>query len=92
MWWRLPPAAYHSLALKSDGVVVAWGAGTNNTGGSPDFGQSQVPAGLSNVVAIAGGGYHSLALRADRTVAAWGAGTNDTGGSPDFGQSLCPVG
>ena len=35
-------------------------------------GQSDVPAGLSNVVAVAAGGQHSLALKADGTVVAWG--------------------
>ncbi len=55
---------YHSLTLKSDGTVGAWGSNSQ--------GQSTVPAGLSNVVAVAGGGYHSLALKSDGTVAAWG--------------------
>ena len=48
---------YHSMALKADGTVVAWGAG-----GDASFGQTAVPAGLSNVVAIAGGNVHSIAL------------------------------
>ena len=56
--------AYHSLALKTDGTVVAWG---NN-----DYGQTSIPLGLSNVVAIAAGVDHSLALKADGTVVAWG--------------------
>jgi len=46
------------------GTVTAWGDNS--------YGQTNVPAGLSNVVAVAGGYYHSLALRADGTVAAWG--------------------
>ncbi|MEY2881209.1 MAG: hypothetical protein RLZZ15_3589, partial [Verrucomicrobiota bacterium] len=33
---------------------------------------SMVPAGLSNVVAVAGGANHALALQADGTVVAWG--------------------
>lgn len=55
---------FHSLALKDDGTVVAWGEN--------DCGQTNVPAGLSNVVAISAGSYHSLALRNDGTVVAWG--------------------
>ena len=55
---------YHSLALKYDGTVVAWG---DNSAG-----QTNVPAGLSNVVAVAAGGFHSLALKNDGSVVAWG--------------------
>ncbi len=55
---------YHSLALKQDGTVVAWGDNSD--------GQTNVPSGLSNVIAVAAGGYHSLALKQDGTVAAWG--------------------
>jgi len=56
--------ALHSLVLKADGTVIAWG---NNT-----YGQTAVPATATNVVAIAGGAYHSLALKLDGTVVGWG--------------------
>ena len=58
----------HSLALKSDGTVVAWPGGS----------ASAVPTNLTNATAIAAGYSFSLALRSDGTVAAWGssAGTN----------------
>ena len=46
------------------GLVVGWG--DNNVL------QSQVPAGLTNVVSVAGGYLHSVALKSDGTVAAWG--------------------
>jgi len=46
--------------------------------------QTNVPAGLTNVTAIAAGGYHCLALTADGTVKAWGDNT--------YGQSSVPVG
>lgn len=55
---------FHSLGLKRDGAVVAWGAN--------ESGQAAVPEGLSDVVAIAAGGNHSLALKRDTTVVAWG--------------------
>ena len=53
--------SFHSLALTSDGTVVAWGE------------PNTVPAGLNDVVAIAAGGGHSLALKNDGTVVAWGS-------------------
>jgi alpha-tubulin suppressor-like RCC1 family protein len=50
--------AHHSLALKSDGTVVAWGCG----GIFPPHKQCSVPAGLSGVTAIDGDGAQSLAV------------------------------
>lgn len=55
----------HSLALKTDGSVRAWGF--NN------HGQTDVPAAAqSGVMAIAAGLHHSVALKTDGTVVAWG--------------------
>jgi hypothetical protein len=54
----------HSLALRSDGTVVAWG--DNGSG------VSTVSADLTGVIAIAAGGRHSLALKSDGKVVAWG--------------------
>ena len=55
------------LATHAAPEVTAWG---NN-----DCGQTNVPSGLSNVVAIAGGEYHSLALTAEGRVVGWGYNT-----------------
>ena len=68
--------AWHSLALRANGLVVSWGNDFN--------GQSDVPSDLTDAVAIAAGAFHSLAIRANGTVAAWGA--------DDYGQSSVPVG
>ena len=64
----------HSLALKGDGTVVAWGCGAG-----ADLGQCSVPSGLSGVTAIAAGGSHSLASKGDGTVVAWGCAGYDAG-------------
>ena len=75
----------HILALRADGTVVGWGAGLiNDPSDGIDYGQSIVPANLSNVVAIAAGFAHSLALRADGTVVAWGDNT--------YGETTIPTG
>jgi RHS repeat-associated protein len=68
---------YHSMALKSDGTVWAWGQNVNgqigiNSVATPQKNPVQV-TNLSDVVAIATGGQHSMALKADGTVWGWGA-------------------
>ena len=66
---------YHSLALKADGTVVAWG---NNF-----YGQTDVPVELTGVVAISDSDIHSLALKADGTVVAWGYNNSGQMDAPD---------
>ena len=56
------------LALRADGTVVAWGI----DGQWKTAWATNVPAGLTQVVAVAAGPHHNLALRADGTVVAWG--------------------
>src|SRR5215472_11014367 len=58
------------------GTVVAWGAN--------DAGQTTVPSGTTNVIAVAGGASHSVALKGDGTVVAWGFNVS--------GQTNVPVG
>jgi alpha-tubulin suppressor-like RCC1 family protein len=58
----------HSLAVREDGTVAAWGGVSS--------GEVAVPSGLTNVVQLAGGLSHSVALKADGTVVAWGYGNS----------------
>ena len=81
---RISAGGSHSLALCSDGAVVAWGENGNGQLGN-DTTVDAVQPGLVNTVvglsALAGkvvtqisaGGAHSLALSDDGSVAAWGS-------------------
>ena len=66
---------YHTVALKSDGTVAAWGYDY--------YGQTTVPAGLTGVTAVAAGAYHTAVLKSDGTVVAWGMNY--------YGQSAVPA-
>jgi hypothetical protein len=66
---------YHSLALKSDGTVVAWGDDSD--------GQTDVPAGLKGVTAIAAAEFYNLALVPGRTLAVSTASSAVAGASHD---------
>jgi len=55
-------------------TVVAWGQN--------DYGETNVPAGLTNVVAAAAGYTYSLAIRNDGTVTGWGSNSANPPGVP----------
>jgi len=66
----------HSLALLSNGTVVAWGAdGDGQLGDGSIESSSEAPvsvSGLAGVTQIAAGGNHSMALLDGGTVTTWG--------------------
>jgi alpha-tubulin suppressor-like RCC1 family protein len=65
----------HSLALRNDGRVWAWGVDNVGQLGVGPGGDSRVPVpvpGLTGVVEVSAGAFHNLALRSDGTVWTWG--------------------
>jgi hypothetical protein len=61
---KIAAGGQHSLALKADGAIVAWGGNA--------YGQCNVPAPNTGSMAVAAGAYHGLGLKADGSIVAWG--------------------
>ena len=64
----------HSLGLKSDGSIVAWGENWN--------GQTNVPLPNADFAAVAAGWGHALGVKSDGRIVAWGWN--------GFGQTTVP--
>ena len=74
---------FHTVALKSDGTVWAWGSNSSGRLGNGTTADSLTPVQvidptdgtgyLAGIIAISAGGNHTVALKSDGTVWAWGA-------------------
>ena len=93
-WLKVAAGGYHTLALKSDGTVWAWGYnsyGQLGTGAGPI---SNVPVqvpGLANITDIGAGLSFSLAVGSGGTVYAWGRNNLGQLGNGTYTNSSSPV-
>ncbi|HBV99548.1 MAG TPA: hypothetical protein DEF36_21215 [Desulfotomaculum sp.] len=96
----LDAGRYHSVALKTDGTVWAWGRnnigqlGNGTTINSYTPVQVKGPSGtgfLTGIVAIASGYQHVAALRSDGAVFAWGSNNSGELGNGTENESSLPV-
>src|SRR3990170_4641471 len=72
---KIAAGAFHTLALKPDGLVWSWGKNEYGQLGDGSIKNKLSPVQvkhLSSIIAIDGGAWHSLALKSDGTVWAWG--------------------
>ena len=91
--------ASHSLALCTDGAVVAWGINTSGQLGNNTTVNSAAPVLVTrtgvldgeSVVAISAAGDHSVALCSDGRMAAWGQGGDGQLGNNGTTDSSVPV-
>jgi alpha-tubulin suppressor-like RCC1 family protein/6-phosphogluconolactonase (cycloisomerase 2 family) len=83
-----------SLALLSNGTVMAWGDGFSGSLGNGTTSNSTVPvavSGVSGVKAVAGGNSHELALLENGTAMAWGYNGSGQLGNGTTTNSDVPV-
>ncbi|MGO8673906.1 MAG: choice-of-anchor tandem repeat GloVer-containing protein [Capsulimonadaceae bacterium] len=84
----------HSVGLRSDGTVRAWGLNTSGQLGNGSVTSSYSPvtvSGLTDVTAIAAGGLHTIALRSDGTVWCWGDNQYGELGNGTMANSSVPT-
>lgn len=88
---------YHSLALKSDGGLWAWGDNTfgqlGDGGRTPVSAPEQILANSGDVFTAvsAGDGDHSLAIKSDGSLWAWGSNSCGQLGNGNTNTSFVPI-
>jgi len=101
-WVMVAAGEYHTLALRADGSLYAWGWNIYGQLGSPTNSGTNAPTPTPQLVAgtytqIAAGVYHSLGLRADGSLYAWGSnqygqlGTATNSGTSNANPTPTPV-
>lgn len=91
---QVSAGAEHSLAVLSDGTVLAWGDNSHGELGNGTTTSSDVPVpvpGLTGVKSVAAGDEYSLAVLTSGTVMAWGDGGNGQLGDGKAADSHVPV-
>ena len=86
--------AKHTVYLKSDGTVWAWGSNSNGQLGNGTTTDSNIPLqvpGLSGMTAVAAGNSFTVALKNDGTVWAWGSNSNGQLGNGTTTDSSIPL-
>jgi alpha-tubulin suppressor-like RCC1 family protein len=85
---------HHTLAVKENGTVVAWGEGNHGRLGDGTQTTRATPSpvtGLTNVVGVAAGDEHSLAVTAAGQVYAWGRNDRGQLGNNSTTNALVPT-
>ena len=86
--------SFHSLRVRTDGTVRAWGYnadGELGDGTAIDRNSPVLVNGLTGVIAVAAGEIHTLALKSDGTVRAWGSNGSGQLGDGTTTDRAAPV-
>ena len=75
-WTSVSAGGTHSAAIRSDGVLFAWGLGASGQLGTGNTGAGLNPTqvGSSSWTMVSAGGTHTAAIRSDKILFAWGYG------------------
>jgi alpha-tubulin suppressor-like RCC1 family protein len=96
-WKQVSSGGYHIAAIKTDGTLWVWGAGSDGRlGNGVTTGSISTPvttfAGGNNWKQVSSGGSHTAAIKTDGTLWTWGSGSNGRlGNGVTTGNRSTPV-
>ncbi|MBK8042926.1 MAG: hypothetical protein IPK21_09825 [Haliscomenobacter sp.] len=93
-WVKIAAGRNHSLAIKTDGTLWAWGSNEDGQLGDGSTTQSNIPLQIgadNNWQDIAAGSGFSLAIKSDGTLWAWGKNNFGALGIGNYDNSSIPV-
>ncbi len=92
-WTQVVTGLNHTVALRADGTLWAWGGNNYGQLGDGSTSNSSIPLQIGNDTwqAIAAGDYHTLAIRSDGTLWAWGWNYYGQLGTGNKNDSSLPV-
>jgi alpha-tubulin suppressor-like RCC1 family protein len=91
-WTQLSNGDAHSLALRSDKTLWAWGLNSSGQLGTGDTITRQSPTQVSGSwLQIASGASHSVGIKSDNTLYGWGLGTSGQVGDATLISKSSPV-
>ena len=94
-WVKVAAGRYHTIALKSDGTLWAWGLNNNGQLGDATTNNSSIPVQESTEatdwVKVAASEFHTAALKSDGTIWSWGGNIFGQLGDATTNNSSIPV-
>lgn len=81
-WKQVVAGDYHTIGLKTDGSLWAWGSNAGGQLGLGSFKASPTPVQIqpgSTWIQVTAGGFRTMAIRADGSLWAWGNGSYGLG-------------
>ena len=94
-WKQVSSGGYHCAAIKTDGTLWTWGAGSDGRLGVNDNTTRNTPvttfAGGTNWKQVSAGNRHCAAIKTDGTLWTWGAGSDGQLGTNGTTNKSTPV-
>jgi uncharacterized protein YjdB len=93
-WVVVTAGCYHTIAIKSDGSLWAWGNNEYEQLGDGTKTNRNVPVQVGSAkdwATVIGGAYHTLALKTDSSLWAWGSNNSGSLGNGTYTSSNVPV-